>query len=158
MALEIERRFLVRKNISHLCRDGVPIVQGYLPRDGQTTVRVRLAGEQATLTMKSAKTGACREELEFPLLPDLARKILEHSCEGRVIRKTRYRHEQDGLCWEIDVFEGENAGLVIAEVELSDPQQVIPLPDWIGAEVTSLPAYGNSALSRQPIRRWTTAA
>lgn len=158
MALEIERRFLVRKNISHLCRDGVHILQGYLPRDGQTTVRVRLAGGQATLTMKSAKTGACREELEFPLLPDLARRILEHSCEGRLIEKTRYRHDQDGLCWEIDVFEGENAGLVIAEVELRDPNQIIALPDWIGAEVTSLPAYGNSALSHQPIRRWTSAA
>ncbi|RJF85212.1 CYTH domain-containing protein [Azospirillum cavernae] len=158
MALEIERRFLVRKDIRHLCRDGVRITQGYLPRDGQNTVRVRLAGDKATLTMKTAKKGASREELEFPLLPDFARKLLEHSCEGRVIEKTRYRHRQDGLCWEIDVFEGENAGLVIAEVELSDPEQLVPLPDWIGAEVTSLRAYGNSALSRQPIRRWVSAA
>ncbi|MCG5240807.1 CYTH domain-containing protein [Azospirillum doebereinerae] len=163
MALEIERRFLVRKDIRHLCRDGISIVQGYLPRDGDNTVRVRLisdatAGDTATLTIKSRKSGASREELEYPLGSDFARQLLRHSCAGHLIRKTRYRHDQDGLCWEIDVFEGENAGLVIAEVELSDPEQIVPLPEWIGAEVTSLRAYSNSSLSRCPIRGWASAA
>ncbi|BAI72741.1 hypothetical protein AZL_021030 [Azospirillum sp. B510] len=158
MALEIERRFLVRKDVRHLCRAGVRILQGYLPSDGVSTVRVRIAEERATLTIKSLKRGACREELEYPLALDYARRILRHSCEGRVIEKTRYRHCQDGLCWEIDVFHGENAGLVIAEVELDTPDQTVPLPDWIGAEVTTLRAYGNSALSRAPIRRWSAAA
>ncbi|MBP2227370.1 CYTH domain-containing protein [Azospirillum agricola] len=158
MALEIERRFLVRRNIRHLCRNGVRIIQGYLPQSGDNTVRVRLTDDEATLTIKTRKTGACREELEYPLGVDLARKLLRHSCTGRVVRKTRYLHRQDGLCWEIDVFEGENAGLVIAEVELSDPNQLLPLPDWIGAEITSLRAYSNSSLSRAPIRRWTAAA
>ncbi|CAO3420458.1 CYTH domain-containing protein [Azospirillum doebereinerae] len=158
MALEIERRFLVRKDIRHLCRDGVPIIQGYLPRDGDNTVRVRLAGDTATLSIKSRKSGASREELEYPLGSDFARQLLRHSCAGHLIRKTRYRHCQDGLCWEIDVFEGENAGLVIAEVELTDPEQVVPLPEWIGAEVTALRAYSNSSLSRSPIRGWASAA
>lgn len=158
MALEIERRFLVRKDIRPLCRDGVRIVQGYLPRSGDSTVRVRVAGDTATLAIKSRKTGPCREELEYPLGLEFAWKLLRHSCGGRVIRKTRYRHCQDGLCWEIDVFGGENTGLVIAEIELSDPEQCFPLPDWIGAEVTAVRAYSNSSLSRAPIRRWVDAA
>jgi len=158
MALEIERRFLVRKDIRHLCRDGLPIVQGYLPRDGDSTVRVRLAGDTATLTIKSRKRGASREEIEYPLGSDFARQLLRHSCAGRLIRKIRYLHRQDGLCWEIDVFKGENAGLVIAEVELTHPEQIVPLPEWIGAEITSLRAYSNSSLSRAPIRRWASAA
>lgn len=158
MALEIERRFLVRKDVRHLCRNGVRMVQGYLPSDGVSTVRVRIAEDQATLTIKSLKRGACRDEVEHLLELDFARQLLLHSCDGRVIEKTRYRHCQDGLCWEIDVFEGENSGLVIAEVELETPDQTVPLPDWIGAEVTTLRAYGNSALSRAPIRRWSAAA
>lgn len=158
MALEIERRFLVRKDIRSLCQDGIRITQGYLPPDGRNTVRVRLAGGTATLTIKTLKTGPSREELEYPLDPDFARTLMRHVCEGRIIEKTRYRYSQDGLCWEIDVFEGENAGLVIAEIELSDPEQLFPLPDWIGAEVTDLRPYGNSSLSHTPIRRWTKAA
>ncbi|CAO3413750.1 CYTH domain-containing protein [Azospirillum endophyticum] len=158
MALEIERRFLVRKDVRHLCRHGVRILQGYLPSDGTNTVRVRIAEGHATLTVKSRKRGACRDEVEHPLALDFARQLLLHRCEGRVIEKTRYRHCQDGLCWEIDIFHGENDGLVIAEVELDAPDQAVPLPDWIGAEVTTLRAYGNSALSRAPIRRWSAAA
>lgn len=158
MALEIERRFLVRKDVRHLCRNGVRMVQGYLPSDGVSTVRVRIAEDRATLTIKSLKRGACRDEVEHPLDLDFARQLLLHGCKGRVIEKTRYRHCQDGLCWEIDVFDGENSGLVIAEVELKTPDQTVPLPDWIGAEVTTLRAYGNSALSRAPIRRWSAAA
>lgn len=158
MALEIERRFLVRKDVRHLCRNGVRMVQGYLPSDGVSTVRVRIAEDRATLTIKSLKRGACRDEVEHPLDLDFARQLLLHGCEGRVIEKTRYRHCQDGLCWEIDVFDGENSGLVIAEVELETPDQTVPLPDWIGAEVTTLRAYGNSALSHAPIRRWSAAA
>ena len=158
MALEIERRFLVRKDVRHLCRNGVRMVQGYLPSDGVSTVRVRIAEDRATLTIKSLKRGACRDEVEHPLDLGFARQLLLHACEGRVIEKTRYRHCQDGLCWEIDVFDGENSGLVIAEVELETPDQTVPLPDWIGAEVTTLRAYGNSALSRAPIRRWSAAA
>ncbi|MBP2299514.1 CYTH domain-containing protein [Azospirillum picis] len=158
MALEIERRFLVSKDVRHLCQAGVRIRQGYLPSDGNSTIRVRIADGRATLTVKSLKRGACRDEVEQPLDLDFARRLLSHACGGRVIDKTRYRHWQDGLCWEIDVFHGENAGLVIAEVELDHPDQAVPLPDWLGAEVTTLRAYGNSALSRAPIRQWPAVA
>lgn len=158
MAVEIERRFLVRKDIRSLCRNGLPIVQGYLPSDDERTVRVRVAGPEATLTIKSPRRGLCREEVEQPLPLDLALGLLRHSCRGGLIEKTRHLIHHHGFCWEIDVFGGENAGLVIAEVELSHPDQVVPLPDWVGAEVTHRAAYSNSALSRCPTRQWVSAA
>ncbi|MDQ2101879.1 CYTH domain-containing protein [Azospirillum isscasi] len=158
MAIEIERRFLVRKDIRSLCRDGLSIVQGYLPSDDGRTVRVRVAGPDATLTVKSPRRGPCREEVEHPLPLDLALGLLRHSCRGGLIEKTRYLSHHHGLCWEIDVFGGENAGLVIAEVELSRPDQLVPLPDWVGAEVTNRAAYSNSSLARSPIRGWASAA
>ncbi|GAA4258829.1 hypothetical protein GBZ26_06985 [Azospirillum formosense] len=158
MAVEIERRFLVRRDIRPLCRNGLSIVQGYLPSDDGRTVRVRVAGPDATLTVKGPRRGLCREEVEHPLPLDLALGLLRHSCRRGLIEKTRYLVHHHGLCWEIDVFGGENAGLVIAEVELSDPDQVVPLPDWVGAEITHRAAYSNSALSRSPIRHWVSAA
>ncbi len=158
MAVEIERRFLVRKDIRSLCRNGVSIVQGYMPSDDGETVRVRVAGPDATLTVKGPRRGLCREEVEYPLPLDLALDLLRHRCWSGLIEKTRYIIHHHGLRWEIDVFDGENAGLVIAEVELSHPEQLVPLPDWVGAEVTHRAAYSNSALSRTPIRRWVSAA
>ena len=158
MAIEIERRFLVRKDVRRFCKDGVRIVQGYLPSDGLHTVRVRLAGDIGTITMKSRRRGISRDEVEYPISADYAARLLRDTCREGLIEKTRYLVQHCGLCWEIDVFEGENAGLVIAEVELSHPDQLVPLPDWVGAEVTHVPAYGNSSLSRMPIRRWVAAA
>ncbi|WP_448204208.1 CYTH domain-containing protein [Azospirillum sp. sgz302134] len=158
MAIEIERRFLVRKDIRRLCADGIRIVQGYLPSDGEHTLRVRLAGGEGTITRKSRRRGLSRDEHEYPITADHAERLLRESCRGGLIEKTRYLVHHHGLCWEVDVFEGENAGLVIAEVEMSHPDQLVPLPDWVGAEVTHAPAYSNSALSRAPIRRWAAAA
>lgn len=158
MAIEIERRFLVRKDIRRLCRDGVRIVQGYLPSDGEHTVRVRLAGSKGTLTMKGRRRGLCRDEVEYSLPEHYAARLLRTACRTGLIEKTRYLVHHHGLCWEVDVFEGENAGLVIAEIELSHPEQLVPLPDWVGAEVTHILAYSNSSLSRSPIRRWIAAA
>ena len=158
MAVEIERRFLVTKDIRGLCRNGLSIVQGYLPSDDGKTVRVRVAGQDATLTVKGPRRGLCREEIEHPLPLDLALGLLRHRCRDGLIEKTRYLVHHHGFRWEIDVFGGENAGLVIAEVELSHPRQLVPLPDWVGAEVTHRAAYSNSALSRSPISRWVSAA
>lgn len=157
MAIEIERRFLVRKDVRRHCRDGERIVQGYLPSDGTHTVRVRLSGDCGTLTIKTRKRGPARDEVEFPISADYAARLLREVC-GRLVEKTRYRVDHLGLCWEVDVFEGDNAGLLIAEIELNDPDQIVPLPDWVGAEVTNVPAYSNSALSRVPIRHWLDAA
>lgn len=158
MAVEIERRFLVREDIRRLCRDGVRIVQGYLPSDGAHTLRVRLAGTQGTLTMKSRRQGRCREEVEYPIAAETAVELLLQRCDGGLVEKIRYRVCHDDLCWEVDVFEGENAGLVIAEVELNHPDQPVSMPGWVGTEVTHVAAYGNSSLARHPIRHWTRAA
>ncbi|MCW2244535.1 CYTH domain-containing protein [Azospirillum fermentarium] len=150
MAVEIERRFLVDRDVSRLCRDGERIIQGYLPTTGQQTVRVRVAGAQGYLTIKGKRQGCCREEHEWEISPTLATEVIRHSCDGRVIEKIRYRVRHAGLIWEIDVFEGANAGLVIAEVELESPDQPVPLPDWVGLEVTSDHRFSNSTLSRTP--------
>ena len=157
MAIEIERRFLVRKDIRRFCQHGVRIVQGYLP-SRRNTIRVRLAGSEGTLTIKSRRRGLCRDEIEFSISGEYATHLLRVACREGLIEKTRYIVPHGGLSWEIDVFEGENAGLVIAEVELSHPEQLVPLPDWVGAEVTHVSAYSNSSLSRAPIRRWSAAA
>lgn len=158
MAIEIERRFLVRKDVRRFCWDGVRIRQGYLPSDGENTVRVRLAGDRGTIAVKSRRRGLCREEREYPIAAAAAVRLLRDSCREGLIEKTRYRVSHGGLCWEIDVFEGDNAGLIIAEVELSHPDQLVPLPDWVGAEISHVTAYSNSSLSRMPIRRWIAAA
>lgn len=158
MAIEIERRFLVRKDIRRLCRKGVRIVQGYLPSDGEHTIRVRLADSVGTLTVKGPRRGLCRDEMEFSIPAASAAGLLRDVCDAGKIEKVRYHIHHKGLCWEVDVFEGDNAGLVIAEVELAHPAQPVPLPDWVGLEVTHLPAYSNSSLSRHPIRRWVDAA
>lgn len=150
MAVEIERRFLVSRDVSRLCRNGERIVQGYLPATGQQTVRVRVVGSRGYLTIKGKRTGCSRLEYEWEISHSLAAAVIEHSCSGSVIEKTRYRVQHAGLCWEIDVFEGRNAGLVIAEVELDRADQTVPLPDWIGTEVTSDQRFSNSTLSRTP--------
>jgi len=150
MAVEIERRFLVDRDISRLCRNGERIVQGYLPSTGQQTVRVRVAGTQGYLTIKGKRQGCSRLEYEWEISPALAAEVIRHSCDGQVIEKTRYRVCHAGLTWDVDVFEGANAGLVIAEVELESPDQPVPLPDWVGREVTSDQRFSNSSLSRVP--------
>lgn len=151
MPLEIERKFLVRADVSTLCVSGVRIVQGYLPGAGECTVRVRVAGPKAWLTMKGRRSGCCRVELEHEIGPALALELLEHTCGGVLIEKTRYCIPHAGLTWEVDVFAGANAGLILAEVELESPDQEVVLPEWVGPEVTSDPRYSNSALCRRPV-------
>lgn len=150
MAVEIERRFLVDRDISRLCRNGERIVQGYLPTSGQQTVRVRMTQSQGYLTIKGKRQGCCRLEYEWEISPDLAAEVIRNACDGCVIEKTRYRVRHAGLWWEIDVFEGANAGLVIAEVELESADQPVLLPDWVGREITSDRRFSNSTLSRVP--------
>lgn len=157
MYLEIERRFLVNRGVDHLCVAGERIVQGYLPFHGEQTVRVRIAGPKATLTMKSKRNGCSRIEVEWDISTPVADEVIRHSCDG-VVEKTRYRVDHGGLCWEIDVFEGRNAGLVIAEVELTHPEQPVALPDWVGVEVTNDNRYSNSRLAREPFANWRAAS
>lgn len=152
MGIEIERKFLV---CGQGWRQGKAqrYSQGYLNRAAERTVRVRIAGEQAFLTIKGRSQGASRLEFEYPVPLADAQALLQ-LCEGPLIEKTRYTLEQDGLRWEVDEFHGENAGLVLAEVELASEDQTITRPDWLGEEVTGDERYYNSRLSEQPFGRW----
>ncbi|GAA5136361.1 CYTH domain-containing protein [Alloalcanivorax gelatiniphagus] len=155
MGLEIERKFRVTGTDFLAGRHGERLVQGYLSHDQHATVRVRIQGDRAWLTLKGETRGARRSEFEYPIPVDDALAILAEMCAEGVIDKTRYRLPAgDGLEWEVDVFHGDNDGLVVAEIELSHEDQPIPRPDWLAEEVTDDPRYYNSALSRRPYGRW----
>lgn len=154
MAVEIERKFLL-KNDSW--RDSVirshVLKQGYLASSPLPTVRVRTSDDKAFLTIKGRTEGISRVEFEYEIPSDEAIEMLKLSAQAP-IEKTRYIVQANGHTWEIDVFEGSNAGLVLAEVELDSEDEKIELPDWIDIEVTSDPRYYNSALSKAPFSTW----
>lgn len=152
MPIEIERKFLVtgtdwKQSPSLLLR------QGYLSCAKERTVRIRVAGSQAFLTIKGATSGASRQEFEYGIPLDEAQQMLLF-CEHPIIEKRRYLFEYDGLTWEIDEFLGDNQGLVVAEVELESEGQIFGRPSWIGAEVTEDPRYFNSNLVINPYSSW----
>jgi CYTH domain-containing protein len=152
MGIEIERKFLV-SGPAWGTQAGVPYVQGYLNRDKARTVRVRVAGDQAYLTIKGKSEGATRTEFEYPIPMDDARALLA-LCDGPLIEKTRYRVPHAGFTWDVDVFEGANSGLVVAEIELESETQHFERPDWLGEEVTHDARYFNSNLASHPVSTW----
>ena len=152
MATEIERKFLVTGN-QWRQTDGIQYCQGYLNRDKGRTVRVRVAGEQGFLTIKGVTTGASRAEFEYEIPLADAEELLK-LCDGPIIRKVRRLVVYEGFTWEVDEFLGENAGLVIAEIELESEDQQFERPEWVGEEVTDDPRYYNSNLSVNPYGRW----
>jgi adenylate cyclase len=158
MGTEIERKFLVRDDRWRGDADtGTVLEQGYLSTVPERTVRVRRAGDRAWLTIKGAARGAERAEFEYPIPVADAAELLE-LCEPVVIRKTRHRVAHGGRTWEVDVFAGENAPLVLAEVELPAADAVVERPAWAGREVTGDPRYQNASLSREPYARWAQEA
>ena len=157
MALEIERKFLVQADSWRGLAPGVLYRQGYLVADGGKTVRVRVAGDAAFLTIKGTSIGIARSEYEYAIPLVEAGEMLDTLCELPLIEKYRYRIAIADLVWEVDEFRGENAGLIIAEVELRSVDQVINLPDWVGAEVSHDARYFNSNLTKQPFTRWAVA-
>lgn len=152
MAKEIERKFLTT---GEQWRTATPIYycQGYLNRDKQRTVRVRIAGDKAMLTVKGLTTGASRDEFEYDIPIDDAKTMLA-MCEQPLIEKNRRIVHHEGLDWEVDEFLGLNEGLVVAEVELESENQVFQTPKWVGDEVTNDPRYFNSSLSSKPFTKW----
>lgn len=154
VAVEIERKFLVVGDAWRSLATGTVYQQGYVPTAGRATVRVRLVGHQGYLTLKGPSRGITRSEFEYPIPEADAKAMLETLCDRPLIEKTRYRIQQDGLCWEVDEFAGENQGLVLAEVELTDPDQPIARPDWIGQDVSDDPRYFNANLVRHPFSQW----
>ena len=149
VASEIERKFLVEDESWNDGSPGVRIAQGYLSLDPDRTVRVRLSGENAWLTVKGRTEGIARAEFEYPIPPEEARDLLE-MCLPSVIDKTRHRIDFGGHVWEVDVFHGANDGLVLAEVELDHASVCPQLPPWVGEEVSSDFRYYNASLAVTP--------
>ena len=152
MGIEIERKFLVVGD-DWRAAPAVPYAQGYLNRDKARTVRVRIVERQAWLTIKGLSTGATRAEFEYPVPVADAQQLLA-LCDGPVVRKTRRVVEHAGARWEIDEFEGDNAGLVVAEIELAAEDAPFEPPPWLGAEVTHDPRSFNSSLAAAPYCTW----
>lgn len=155
MAFEIERKFLVRGDVWRtLASQRSKIRQGYLSTSDKASIRVRIRDDKnATLTIKSQRSALRRMEFEYPV-PLLEAEAMISLRQGSAIEKIRHVVPWGDLQWEIDVFLGSNAGLVIAEIELRNEQQDISLPDWIGTEVTGQTDYYNSALVMRPYCMW----
>jgi|SRR5271170_4071122 len=154
MAKEIERKFLVNGDSWRNQGEGKHYRQGYLSTVKEWTVRVRAAGDKGFITVKGVNVGASRSEYEYEIPLADVKEILERLCERPLVVKTRYRIPFGGLTWEVDEFEEENQGLITAEVELTDENQAVSLPEWIGAEVTGDPRYFNSNLVAHPFSKW----
>ena len=156
MGVEIERKFLLAGDGWRALGTPVLLRQGYLNADPARTVRVRIEGQQAWLTIKSKNVGAARGEWEYPIPLDDAAELLDRVCERPLIEKYRRRIDFQGHTWEVDEFLGDNAGLVVAEIELGSEGEAFAKPDWIGTEVTRDARYYNSSLIRCPFSHWKT--
>jgi len=154
MAKEIERKFLVKNESFKLFSTGVIYRQGYLNRDKARTVRVRVAGELAFITIKGLTNGMERMEFEYPIPLTDANEMLETLCVKPLIEKLRYKIKCDGHLWEVDEFIGDNEGLTVAEVELKSADEHVFIPDWVGQEVTGDLMYFNSNLVINPFKNW----
>lgn len=147
MAIEIERKFLVQKDLLPPLTNGMNIQQGYISNIPERNVRVRTKGKKAYLTIKTKGEGIKRKEFEYEIPVQDALELLK-ICEGGIIDKTRYELGLNGLVWEVDVFHGIHNGLILAEVELKTEDQEIELPSWLGQEVSTDPRYFNASLAK----------
>jgi Uncharacterized protein conserved in bacteria len=157
--LEIERKFLVAGEAWRAqVVDAQEMRQGYLVgTGGRASVRVRIAGDAARLNIKAAVIGAARAEYDYPVPLDEAREILDRLCLGRVEKRRHKVPAGGGRTWEIDEFFGDNAGLVVAEIEIGSEDEAFAHPDWLGREVTDDARYYNHALALKPYSQWSDA-
>ncbi|HHM05280.1 MAG TPA: CYTH domain-containing protein [Gammaproteobacteria bacterium] len=155
MATEIERKFLVSSDAWRArAGGGRRMRQGYLAGSERASVRVRVSGDQAHLNLKSATLGVCRREYEYAIPVAEAEEMLVHLCDGPLIEKTRYPVRHGSHLWEVDVFEGDNEGLVVAEIELDAEDEAFERPPWLGEEVSGDPRYYNVCLVKHPYKSW----
>ena len=154
MGEEIERKFLVKEQSWRERAKGTVFRQGFLSTEPERTVRVRAAGGRGTLTIKSKSVGARRAEYEYEIPHSDAEEMLDTLCARPLIEKVRYVLEHGQHTWEIDVFEGDNAGLIVAEIELGAEDETFERPSWLGDEVTDDPRYFNSNLVSHPFKDW----
>lgn len=157
MGIEIERKFLVDMTQIGPLKNGVSIIQGYIQTCNQTTVRVRIIDDNAFITLKGITTGASRVEFEYPIPIQDAGQIIKLLCYKHTIAKMRYRIPYRGHTWEIDIFEKNNKGLVVAEIELKHEQERFEKPPWLQQEVTGDIRYYNANLIQTPYCSWEKA-
>jgi adenylate cyclase len=155
MGVEIERKFLVKPDLWQNVPkpEGKYLRQGYLVTDPEKTIRVRVKEDSGYLTIKGKSEGATRDEFEYPIPKADAEELLDKFA-GVCIAKIRYEIPVAGKLWEIDEFRGENEGLLVAEIELTDEAENFTLPEWAGAEVTGDLKYYNSRLTQFPYKNW----
>ena len=153
MAKEIERKFLVDTSKLPTLPKGHIMKQGYVPTQG-ITVRARISNDQAFLTLKGRATGFSRSEFEYPIPVEDAQQILNELCAHPLIEKTRYLIPYGDHIWELDIFEGDNKGLVVAEIELSREDEEFKLPIWTTQEVSYETKYRNLNLTDHPFSSW----
>ncbi len=155
MATEIERKFLITSDEwRHDADAGIQITQGYMGSNEKSSVRIRINGDSANINIKSKTIGAQRSEYEYAIPLNEANEILTALCDRPYIDKTRYHVNHQGHVWEVDVFAGDNEGLVVAELELTRVNETFSLPSWIGSEVTEDPRYYNICLVTHPYKSW----
>ena len=154
MAKEIERKFLIDISGVESIGSGSRIKQGYISTTDNTAVRIRVSGTVAYLTLKGENQGATRPEFEYEIPIEDANEIIKELCSGPIIDKTRYLVEYGSHTWEIDVFHGDNDGLIVAEVELESETEEVDLPKWVINEVTGEVKYYNSSLLDNPFNKW----
>jgi adenylate cyclase len=154
MGKEIERKFLVTGN--SFKDQGTPrlLKQGYICNSTFKAVRVRIDNTTGFITIKGATKGITRPEYEYEIPLGDAKELLENFCDPSVIEKVRYEVVVEGYTWEVDEFLGDNAGLIVAEIELNDETETCPKPAWVGEEVTDDPRYLNSNLAKKPYKSW----
>lgn len=155
MGIEIERKFLViNDSWREAAGPGMPIKQGYLVGGKDASVRVRLQGDTANLNIKSATLGVRRQEFEYAIPVVDAEVLLSTLCYRPIIEKMRYLVPYANKQWEVDVFEGDNAGLIVAELELQEESEQYEAPPWLGEEVSHDSRYYNTCLSQHPFKDW----
>ena len=154
MSKEIERKFLVNKDRFKPTGEGDYIAQGYLSSTPERTVRVRIKNNHGYLTIKGKNTGISRNEYEYEIPENDAKELLT-LCEPSIIIKRRYNITVNDSKWEVDVFEGDNKGLIVAEIELTSEYELFSKPDWIDEEVSLDVRYYNSHLSKFPFKSWS---
>ena len=155
MGVEIERKYLVNKDIwANVVKDNRHLVmQGYILNNPDKTIRIRLTDNKGYITIKGLSTGAVRLEFEYQIPEEEAKELLNNFCTS-AISKIRNKITYKGKLWEVDEFLDDNAGLIVAEIELSDEEEKYDLPDWIAKEVTGEEKYYNPNLSKHPYKDW----
>jgi adenylate cyclase len=155
MGLEIERKFLVvNDSWKGLAETSSQLKQGYLASTPNATVRVRIEDGVATLNIKGATVGFTRHEYEYGIPLQDAEELMQSLLVGSAIDKVRYRVPYAGHVWEIDVFDGANGGLIVAELELASETESFEQPDWLGEEISQDARYYNACLAQKPFTTW----